>query len=124
MRSSGIENTSHHTATLTNDAFGRRGGVGEAERLRTENPREVEQQQHAAAEIAERIARRRHAVGLFGPRDVREQRVVEDGRARHADVADEEEQSTPALQSPRSMSTMRGRRRDADQHEDGKQAAS
>ena len=100
--------------------LGRHGGVGEAEGGRLQDPREVEQQQQAAAEVAERIARRRHAVGLVGPRDVRQQRVVEHRRARHADVAEDEQrggEDPVALPDERH----RGGCRDADEHEPGQQ---
>ena len=41
------------------------------------NPGEIDQQQHAAADVAHRVAGRRDAIGLVRLRDVRQERVVE-----------------------------------------------
>ena len=60
----GSRRRAHHIATATNDARVARRRVGEPERLRLQDPREVDQEQHAAAEVAHRVAGRRHAIGF------------------------------------------------------------
>ena len=66
--SSGSENTSHQTPTLTNESVIAAIVSGRAERRGAENPGEVDEQQHAAADEADRVAGRRDAVDLVAAR--------------------------------------------------------
>ena len=63
-RISGIVNTSHQTATVTNDTLHRLRRVRQAEQRRFADHEHVDEEQQAAAEIAQRVAERRDAVEL------------------------------------------------------------
>ena len=101
----------------------RDAAVGEAEPVRLQDPQQVDEQQDAAAEVSQRVARSRHAIHLVIGRDVRQQRIVEDEAARDPDVGDDEE---PLGKPPVAGSDEHhGRRRqDADGHADRRASAS
>ncbi len=66
-------------------------GIRQPEPLRLDDPGEIDREEQSAAEETHRERRRRHAVELVRPRDVRQKRVVEHDRAGHPDIAEHEE---------------------------------
>ena len=87
--------SSHHTPTLANDSLVAATVPEQPERLRLQHPGQIEHQQQPAAEIAERVAGRRHPVGLFRLGHARQHRVVEHQRPRDAQVAEDEDHGRP-----------------------------
>ena len=67
-------------------------GVGNAECRWHQDPQQVDDEQDAAAEVADGVARRGYAVHLLRRGDVRQQRVVEDEARGDGDVRDHEQQ--------------------------------
>ena len=60
------------------------------------NHQQVDRQEHAAAAVADGVARRRHAIEVLRLDQVRQQRLVEDDAAGDADVADDEQRQRQA----------------------------
>ena len=120
FRNNGIEKTAHQIATATNDARVALRGVREAERRRGKNPGQVDEEQHAAADVAHHVAGRRDAIGFARRRDMRQQRVVENRGSGDADVADEEQRRRQHDVAFADQHHQRARRH-ADRHEDRQQ---
>ena len=95
VRNSGIENTSHQTATDKKLNRAGEGGLGrrqvrpgrQAEPCGLADPCEIQREQEPAADVSERVTGRRNAVDLLGAGDVGEHRVVEDEAAVRAILA-------------------------------------
>ena len=98
----GMVNTSHHTATVTNDTRTACARIREAEQRGLATMSTLTQEQQPAAEIAQRIAEGGDAVESLGLRDVEQQRIVEHDAAVEADRAEHEQQRrrTTALGRP------------------------
>ena len=63
-RNSGIENTTHQTATLARLARTAISRLGRPNHRRSAHHQDVDREQHAAADVADRVAGRRHAIEL------------------------------------------------------------
>ena len=95
--------------------------VAQPKQRRLQDPRKVDGEQQATADIAERIAGARHAVQLVRPGDVGQQRVVEHEAGRNTDVDNDEQQRGELPLASGDEKHRRGGA-DADGQEDGQQA--
>ena len=102
-RNSGIENSTHQTRDAQERQSRRLPCVAQAECRRRENPRDVEGEQQAAAEVSESVPSGRYAIDLVPARNVRQERVVERQARGEPDVADAK-QTAARNQSPRATS--------------------
>ena len=82
-------------------------GVGNAEPGRPLDHQQVDREQHAAAEIADRVAGRRHPIELLLADQMGEERLVEYDAAGDGDIADDEqdERKRPVARHESSTST-------------------
>jgi len=64
---------------------------GQPEPGRLAHHEDVDREEHAAADVADRVAGRRYAIELVLGHEMRQQRLVEDDGAGDADVADHEQ---------------------------------
>ena len=90
-RISGIVNSSHQTATVTKDTRTASAASASPNHAGLLHHEHVDQEQQAAAEIAERVAEGRNAIEILRLCDVQQQRIVEHHAAVEAHGAEHEQ---------------------------------